>query len=194
LRVDLDVTGVSEWMSRTYRTSWCIIMSHISCSITLCHGFDSMKLCCVLIVTYVPLILLLLAFYLFVLNDPVILTSRIKWIFRPHCSTSLMQPIVTDRLAWSVCLSVSQCVCRSRDTCINSWTADAIRVVVSSGLMEPCIRWGPDAPMGRGNFEGEQGQPIVKYSDALPWGMQKWLNPSRCRLRFGIGWVRESIY
>ena len=67
-----------------------------------------------------------------------------------------------------VCLSVGQCVSHSREPCIHSWTADAIWVVVSSGLMEPCIRWGPDAPMGRDNFEGEQGQPIVKYSDALP--------------------------
>ena len=28
-------------------------------------------------------------------------------------------------------------------------------------------RWGPDPPMGRSNFEGEDGQPTVKYRFAV---------------------------
>jgi len=36
--------------------------------------------------------------------------------------------------------------------------------------------------MGMGNFEGEEGRPIVKYRDTLWSSVQKRLNRSRCRL------------
>jgi len=39
-----------------------------------------------------------------------------------------------------------------------------------------------DPPMGRGNFEGKQGRPIVKSRDTLRSSMQKRLNQSRCHL------------
>jgi len=48
---------------------------------------------------------------------------------------------------------------------------------------------GPDAPMGRGNFEGEKKRPVVMYRDTLRSSVQKWLNRSRCRLAFGLGWA-----
>ena len=39
--------------------------------------------------------------------------------------------------------------------------------------MESCVRWGPDIPMGRGNFEGGKGRPTVKYRDTLQSSVQK---------------------
>jgi len=35
------------------------------------------------------------------------------------------------------------------------------------------LEWGPDPPMGRGNFEGGNGLPTVKYRDFLSWVLQK---------------------
>jgi len=48
---------------------------------------------------------------------------------------------------------------------------------------------GPDPPMGRGNFDGGEGRPIVKYRDTLLSPAQKWLNRSRCRVGCGLGWA-----
>ena len=45
---------------------------------------------------------------------------------------------------------------------------------------------GPDPPMGRGNFEGEKGRPIVLYRDTLRSPVRKRLNRSRCRLGCGF--------
>ena len=42
--------------------------------------------------------------------------------------------------------------------------------------IEPCIRWGPGPPMGRGNFWWEKERPVVKYSDSLPWAVQQELS------------------
>jgi len=44
-------------------------------------------------------------------------------------------------------------------------------------------------PRGGGTFE-EEGRPVVKYRDSLPWAAQKRLNRSRCRLRRGLGWAK----
>ena len=41
--------------------------------------------------------------------------------------------------------------------------------------------------MGRGSYNGKKGRPTVKYSDYLPWAVQKWLNRSRCHVGFGLG-------
>jgi len=46
--------------------------------------------------------------------------------------------------------------------------------------------------MGRGNFEGVKGHPIVKYRDILRSSVQKWLNRPRCRLGCGLRWAKES--
>ena len=35
---------------------------------------------------------------------------------------------------------------------------------------------GPDPPMGRDKFWGENGRPIVKYRDTLRSSVQRWLN------------------
>ena len=35
---------------------------------------------------------------------------------------------------------------------------------------------GPDPPMERGKFWGENGHPIVKYRDTLRSSVQRWLN------------------
>jgi len=42
-----------------------------------------------------------------------------------------------------------------------------------------------------GNFEGS---PSVKYMNALPWAVQKWLNRFRCRFGYLVmdsGWHKE---
>jgi len=40
--------------------------------------------------------------------------------------------------------------------------------------------------MGRGNFEGEKGRPIVQCRDTLRSPVRKRLNRSRCRLNCGL--------
>jgi len=73
-----------------------------------------------------------------------------------------MQPIVTDRIVtdrveWSVGLSV----CHISEACKNSRSdEDAVWVEDLGGPNEPCITWGSRSPMGRGNFEGETGEPL----------------------------------
>jgi len=68
-------------------------------------------------------------------------------ITRPHCSTT--QPIVTDRVAWSVRLSVCLSVCHDCKPCKNGCTnRDAVWIVDLDRPKEPCIiiRWGRDIP------------------------------------------------
>jgi len=80
-----------------------------------------------------------------------------------------MWPIVTDQVAWSVC--------HTSEPCKNGCTdRDAVSVEDSDGPREPCIRWGSRFPMGRGNFEGAKGRPIVTYSDTMRSSVQKRLN------------------
>jgi len=68
-----------------------------------------------------------------------------------------MQPILTDRVAWSVSLSV----CHTSEPCKNGRTDRAAFWVEDlGGPGEPCIsiKWGPDPPMGRGKKQkGGQG-------------------------------------
>jgi len=67
----------------------------------------------------------------------------------------------SHRVAWSVCLSVALSVCHTSEPCKNGWNGQvAIRVPDSGGPNEPRITLGPDAYMGRGNFEGETGKPL----------------------------------
>jgi len=68
------------------------------------------------------------------------------------------------RLSSVVCLSV----CHTSEPCKNGCTdRAAVWVEDLGGPGEPCIRWRPDPPMGRGKFLGENGRPIVKYRDTL---------------------------
>jgi len=55
------------------------------------------------------------------------------------------------------------------------------------GPVNHVLNGDPDLPMGRGNFEGEKGCPIVKYRDTPRSSVQKRLNQSRCRLGCGLG-------
>jgi len=78
-----------------------------------------------------------------------------------------MRPILTDRVAWSVGLSV---------TLVSPAKTAAFWVEDLGGPGEPCIRWGPDPPMGRGKFVGDNGHPIVKCGDTLRSSVQRRLN------------------
>jgi len=90
---------------------------------------------------------------------------------------------------WSVGLSLALTLCQP---CKNSWNDQvAICVPDSGGASEPHIKWGPDAIMGRSNFEGNR-QTIVKYRDTPRSSVQRRLNWSRCRLGCGLVWA-ESI-
>jgi len=102
-------------------------------------------------------------------------------IIRPHHSITYVDADVTNRVAWSVCWCVGLSICHSSEPWKTAEPIDmpfGLRTWVGSN--EPCIRWVPDPPLGRGNFEGKW-QSIIKYKDALQWSMQKWLNRSRCR-------------
>jgi len=67
-----------------------------------------------------------------------------------------MWPFVTDRVAWPVSLSV----CDTSEPYQNSWTdSDTIWIVGSDGPKESGVRWGPELPIGRGNFWGK-GRPL----------------------------------
>ena len=74
-----------------------------------------------------------------------------------------MQRIVTDRVAWSVGLSV----CRSVTLVNPAKTAAPIELPFGLrtwvGLGNHVLDGGPDLPMVRGKFFGENGRPIVKY-------------------------------
>jgi len=52
---------------------------------------------------------------------------------------------------------------------------------------------GPDPPMGRGKFLGENGRPIVKYRDILRSSVERQLNRQRCHLVCGLGWVQGIV-
>jgi len=54
-----------------------------------------------------------------------------------------------------ICLSVTVCVghnCEPYKNGLND--QDAVRSVDSGVPKEPCIRWGPGSPSGRGSFRG----------------------------------------
>jgi len=87
-------------------------------------------------------------------------------LFRPHRSTTYVDAAYCYRPCSVVCLSVSLSVCHASEPCKNSFTdPDAVWVEDSGGPKVPCIRWRSISPIGRGNFEGGKGRPIVKYRD-----------------------------
>jgi len=53
---------------------------------------------------------------------------------------------------------------------------------------------GANIPHGRGNFEGGEWRPIVKYRDTLRSYVQKRLNRSRYRLGYGLRLTQEIMY
>jgi len=74
-------------------------------------------------------------------------------IIRPHRhrSTTYVDAAYSYRPSSVVC----QSVCHTREPCKNGSTDRAAFWVEDlGGPGEPCIRWGPDPPMGRGKFFG----------------------------------------
>jgi len=99
-----------------------------------------------------------------------------------------MRSIVTDRVAWSVGLSVA--------LVDPAKTAEPIEMPFGLrtrvGPRNHILDGGPDVPTGRGNFEGGKGRPIVNYRDTLRSYVQKRLDRSICRLDCGLGWAKGS--
>jgi len=87
-----------------------------------------------------------------------------------------MRPILTDRVAWSVGLSV----CLSVTLVSPAKTAAPIEMPFELrtwvGRGNHVLDGGPDLAMGRGKFWGENGRPIVKYKDTLRSSVQIRLN------------------
>jgi len=85
-----------------------------------------------------------------------------KIIIRLHCiyvsSCNLL--LQTEYHGLSVCWSV--CHITVLSLAKMAVLIDIFWVVDSGGSKELCIRWGVDPPMGRDNFEGGKGLPIVK--------------------------------
>jgi len=84
-----------------------------------------------------------------------------------------MRPIVTDRVALSVCLSVT--LVSPAKTAEPIEMPFGLRTQVGPGNH---ALDGVQIPMGRGTFE-EEGRPIVKYRDTP--------RSSKCRLGCGLG-------
>ena len=93
-----------------------------------------------------------------------------------------MRPIVTDRVVWSVGLSVYH----TSEPCKKAEPIEMLFGLRTLVGQENHVLDGVQIPMGRGNFGGK-GCPIVKYRDTLRSSVQKRLNRSRCR--FGL-WAR----
>jgi len=93
-------------------------------------------------------------------------------------------PNRTEYRGLSVCLSL----CHSSEPCKNGRNDQiATRIPNSGGPNEPRITWGPDANMGRGNFERE------KYRDTLRSSVQTRLNQSRCHLGCELARAQVSM-
>jgi len=111
-----------------------------------------------------------------------------------------MRPIVTDRVAWSVGLSVCLSV-----TLVNPPKTSApiemlfelrTRVVPTNHVLDK----GADPPMGRANFEGGKGLPIVKYAVIyaktaepieMPFGLWAWMGRKNHVLDGGPAVLRD---
>jgi len=83
-----------------------------------------------------------------------------------------MQTIVTDRVAWSVSLSVT--LVSPGKTVELIQVPFGSRTLVDEGnhVLDGC----PDLPMGRGNVFWRKGRSIVKYRDTLGSPVQRRLN------------------
>jgi len=128
------------------------------------------------------------------LLDHWFLLGRIAALRRP----TWMRPIVTDRVAWSVCRSVgmSDClsVCHSSDRALQKWPNRStyrlgLRLrwaqgsTIRSGSRSPC-----EGAIWRGNWHS-----IVKYSDIIPSFVKKRLKRTRRRLGCGLRWAHGIV-
>jgi len=107
-----------------------------------------------------------------------------------------MRPIVTDRVAWSVGLSVGM----SLSVTLVSPAKTAAAIEMPFGLStrvgpkNHVLDEGPDRPWEGVILRGGKVRPIVKYRDTLRSYVQKRPNRSRCRLGFGLGWAQGILY
>ena len=94
-------------------------------------------------------------------------------IFRPHRSTTYVDAAYSYRPSSSV-------VCRSVTLVSPAKTAAPIELPFGLrtwvGPGNHVLDGGPDPPMGKGKFLGENGRPIVKYRDTLRSSVQRRLN------------------
>jgi len=104
-----------------------------------------------------------------------------------------MRSIVTDRAAWSVGLSVSLSVTLVSPAEMTEPMEMLFELSTRVGPENHVLDGGPDPPMGRGNFEGGKGRPIVKYRDTVRSSVQKWLNQQRYRLLCGLRWAQGIV-
>ena len=118
-------------------------------------------------------------------------------IIRLHCSTMKMQPIIIDRVAWSVglsvCLSVCWSVCQSRTVVRPSKTAEPIQMPF--GLMtwmsprNHVLDGGQHHLMGRGPLQsiGTLCSHLCKngWTMVMPFELWPWTGPSNHKLDRG---------
>jgi len=101
-----------------------------------------------------------------------------------------MQPIATDRVAWSVGLSVCLSVCH---TIVSPAKANEV-IEMPFGLRTWVgpnhVLDGAQIPHGKGQLEERRAH--CKYRDFLPSRVQERLNRSVCRLDCGLGWAERS--
>jgi len=106
-------------------------------------------------------------------------TSDTCLVFRPHHSTMYVGAAYCYRqssMVWLlVCWSLS--VGLSQSWALQKWL-NQLRCRLEYRPRKSSIRWGPDPPMRRVNFEGAKRLPIVKYRDSLPWAVQQELSSS----------------
>jgi len=82
----------------------------------------------------------------------------------PHRSSTYVDTAYCYKPSSVVCRTVCHTSKPGKNGCTDR---DAVWVEDSDGPKESRIRWGPDPPHGRGNFEAGKGHPIVKYRDTL---------------------------
>jgi len=87
-----------------------------------------------------------------------------------------MRPVVTDQVAWSVSLSVSRSVTLVSPAKMAEPIEMQFGLRTRVGPGNHVLDSGPDPPVGRGKFLGENGPPIVKYWDILRSSVQRQLN------------------
>jgi len=105
-----------------------------------------------------------------------------------------IRPIVTDRVAWSVGLSVDSSVCQSVTLVRIAKTAKAIELTFGlrtrMGPRKHTYYMGSRSSHGKEQFWAGNWRTIVKYMDTLRSSVQKRLNRSICRLGCGLEWAK----
>jgi len=107
---------------------------------------------------------------------------------------TLMRPIVTDRVAWSVGLTVRRFVTVVNPAKNGGTDRDAVWVVRSDGPREPLLDGGGvKYPMGRGNFDGEVAFHCKVYRHSAVICVKR-LSRSRCHLGCALEWTPGITY